>query len=51
MTAPCKNCPDRTIEPNCHTTCKKYLEWRKFVDETRQKEIAYKQIFIPIPHP
>lgn len=51
MTAPCKNCPDRTIEPNCHTTCKKYLEWRKAVDETRQKEIAYKQIFTPILHP
>ena len=22
---PCKDCPDRSIEPNCHTTCEKYL--------------------------
>lgn len=22
----CYQCKDRTIEPNCHTTCKKYLE-------------------------
>ena len=29
INAPCKNCPDRTIEPNCHTTCKTYKEWRK----------------------
>lgn len=22
---PCKGCTDRTIEPNCHSTCEKYL--------------------------
>ena len=21
----CKDCPDRTVEPNCHTTCEGYL--------------------------
>lgn len=21
----CENCPDRTVEPNCHTTCEGYL--------------------------
>ena len=21
----CKGCPDRTIEPNCHTVCRGYL--------------------------
>lgn len=29
--APCynggKDCPDRTIEPNCHDTCERYLKW------------------------
>lgn len=22
----CKDCPDRTVEPNCHMTCEAYLE-------------------------
>lgn len=21
----CKNCPDRTVEPNCHMTCEGYI--------------------------
>lgn len=25
--APCKGCTDRVIEPNCHSTCKKYLDY------------------------
>ena len=26
MNFPCKNCKDRTIEPNCHMTCEKYKQ-------------------------
>lgn len=26
-TAPCKNCTERTVSPNCHGTCKRYLDW------------------------
>ncbi len=22
----CKGCEDRTVEPNCHVTCERYLE-------------------------
>ena len=25
--SPCKDCPDRYI--GCHSTCEKYIEWRK----------------------
>ena len=25
MNAPCKGCTARTVQPNCHTTCEKYL--------------------------
>ena len=27
--APCKYCNDRVIEPNCHNTCEKYINWCK----------------------
>ena len=34
MTSPCKDCPDRSIEPvNCHSVCEKYMvydEWNQF---------------------
>ena len=35
MTSPCQNCPERTIEPNCHDHCPKdargeygYEKWK-----------------------
>lgn len=31
--APCKNCKDRTVEPNCHITCQKYIEFKKKRDK------------------
>lgn len=40
---PCKGCKDRTVEPNCHTDCPRYLEWRKGVDERREKRRAFIQ--------
>ncbi len=27
--APCKGCPDRTVEPNCHMTCEKYIAFQQ----------------------
>ena len=30
----CKGCPDRTVEPNCHTTCEYHLKRVK----TKQRE-------------
>ena len=32
---PCKDCPDRRIEPNCHDDCTKYIAWR---DSTRAEK-------------
>lgn len=26
---PCINCEDRTVEPNCHTDCFKYLQFKE----------------------
>lgn len=28
----CKDCPDRTVEPNCHITCPRYLKARAIQD-------------------
>lgn len=30
--APCKGCPDRTVEPNCHVTCPRYQSYRASID-------------------
>lgn len=30
-TAPCKDCPDRTVK--CHSTCERYLTFRKNLDK------------------
>lgn len=35
----CYNCPDRTVEPNCHTSCEKYLS-QKAEGEKKKAEIA-----------
>lgn len=34
--SPCKGCPDRTVEPNCHTNCEKYLEQVKEYEVIRE---------------
>ena len=43
--APCKGCKDRTVEPNCHMTCDKYLEFvagkHKEQNVRKQVETAY----------
>lgn len=42
---PCKNCKERAI--SCHSTCDKYLTWRKgFQEETQKLKNHKKQAFI-----
>ena len=36
--APCKDCPDRTIEPNCHNTCEKYKAWKAEYQKSQAEE-------------
>ena len=38
MKAPCKNCPDRIPEPNCHITCEKYKEFLTEAKTVQEKE-------------
>lgn len=40
----CKDCPDRSVEPNCHETCKGYLyrqSERDKVSKERRKNFDY----------
>ena len=32
---PCRYCTDRVV--GCHSTCKKYIDWKKEYDERKQK--------------
>lgn len=47
MDGPCKGCEDRCIEPNCHTTCQKYLDFLNRLKVVNQKESDEKKRFIP----
>ena len=38
MTGPCKDCKDRSV--TCHSTCEKYLEFRKMMEEEYKKRKA-----------
>ena len=40
MNAPCKGCPNRTVEPNCHMTCETYLAFRAERDRVIQERQA-----------
>ena len=39
----CNGCQDRTIEPNCHTTCELYLEYRKELDKRNSNKAKLDQ--------
>ena len=41
MIPPCKGCEDRKML--CHSSCEKYLEWKKFRDEVNQRMREYKE--------
>lgn len=36
--APCKGCRERCAEPNCHTTCPRYLAFRAAVDAEASRQ-------------
>jgi hypothetical protein len=41
MISPCKDCPDRSVEPNCHTACPRYQAYnaeRVAIREARRRE-------------
>lgn len=43
--APCKDCPDRVVEPNCHMTCERYKEfqaYRQAIIDGRRDEREYR---------
>ena len=35
----CLNCPDRSINPNCHTACEGYIHRCKLNEERRKKRL------------
>lgn len=35
---PCMFCEDRTVEPNCHSTCSAYADFRKRVEQLNKIE-------------
>ena len=37
--SPCLGCPDRCPEPNCHTTCEKYLAFDEECKALRKEKI------------
>ena len=48
----CMNCPDRTIEPNCHMTCESYLsriktkqEYKYAINNERMKDGAIRSYY------
>ena len=36
----CKDCPDRTVQPNCHMTCEGYEARQKKRQEANDKRLA-----------
>lgn len=45
MNAPCKDCPDRVVEPNCHMTCERYKEYQSYrqdLIDSRKSSREYK---------
>lgn len=34
----CKDCQERTLEPNCHMTCRRYLDAKELHDKERKAQ-------------
>ena len=41
--SPCKDCKDRTITPNCHGTCERYLEYTSYMEFIKNKRLEHKR--------
>lgn len=53
ISAPCKDCPDRVVEPNCHMTCERYKEfqtYRQAIIDSRKNEREYRDYRMVIQH-
>lgn len=48
--APCRGCSDRTIEPNCHMTCERYLAFANDLASSRKKKQEADLLARPINH-
>ena len=47
MTAPCRGCPERTVEPNCHTDCPRYQAYRESRERIRaERDAMYHREFL-----
>lgn len=44
LIAPCKGCPDRVAEPNCHITCERYLTYVRLNKEMKDEIHKQKEI-------
>lgn len=40
VTSPCKGCDERTVEPNCHTLCERYIAYTLKLEEERAARFA-----------
>lgn len=34
----CMDCPDRVADPNCHSTCEKYLKEKQVKDKIKKRK-------------
>ena len=34
----CKDCKNRSVEPNCHTTCESYKKYKKEKEDISEKK-------------
>ena len=35
MMSPCKGCPDRSVSPNCHMSCERYIAYQQYREQIR----------------
>ena len=41
MKAPCLGCESRTVQPNCHMTCERYLQYRASREQALRNKSEY----------
>ena len=42
----CLGCKERVADPNCHTTCEKYIAFRKGLDDFNEKQYVEKKMYM-----
>lgn len=38
-----RNCPDRSVSPNCHMTCERYKRYQQVMEEQRKAKANFIQ--------